>query len=305
MSKKIAIAGGSGMIGKKLSKRLTDLGYQVHILTRKPSRKVNENLSYVNWNPADSDLPRELLDQMNVIINLAGRSVADKRFTTSFKEELLQSRTNPTLELVKYLNLGTSVCDTFLNASAIGYYGYDRGEEILDEDADPGSDFFGNLCSQWENASADLSDSIRRVIFRIGVVFDANEGAYKRLKMPIMLGAGSALGSGKQYMSWIHIQDLINMFIYAIQNHSVSGIYNATAPKPARNRKVVGSIADSLNKVILLPKVPGFALRLLLGEFAESILGSVCCSSQKIQDEGFIFSYSHIDEATRNLDWGK
>lgn len=301
---KVVVAGGSGLVGTKLVNRLTASGNEVVVLTRGKNRVVSDSLRFAHWNIQSGELPEEELSNANAIINLTGRGIADKRLTSKFKEEVYKSRIESTRLLVTYLNSNKSICDTFVNASAIGFYGYDRGDEILNEDADPGNGYMAELCVAWEK-EARKTESVRTVIVRIGIVFDREEGAYKSLKAPILLGLGSALASGQQYMSWIHIEDLVAALQYCITNKNIEGVLNATAPKPIRNKRLTGVVSDSLNKAILMPKVPGFVLKLVAGELANALIGSLNAHPQRLLEHNFIFAYPEIEGAVRNLNWNK
>lgn len=304
MSKIVVIAGGSGLIGSKLTERLVQLKYQVKVLTRGKDREVSENVSFVHWDPAKNKLPEAVLSEANVVVNLAGRNVGDKRLTQSFKDEVYKSRIDTTRSLVTFLNRHPNKCDLYIGASAIGYYGYNRGEEELEEDADPGFGFMADLCRAWE-AESNKVEGVRKVIVRIGIVLDKEQGAFPSLKKPILLSVGSALASGKQWMPWIHIDDLTFALVYSIQSPEIEGVINGVSPSPVRNSRMIGAIADSLNKVIFLPKVPGFVIRIVLGEFAEAIIGGVKVIPRKLEQSGFQFQYTDIDRAVNQLNWGK
>ena len=292
------------MVGTKLVERLIASGNEVVVLTRGNNRIVSDSLRFAHWNIQAGELPEEELADANAIVNLTGRGIADKRLNDKFKEEVYKSRIDSTRLLVTYLNRRESKCDTFVNASAIGYYGYDRGEEVLTEDADPGNGFMAELCVDWEK-EARKAENVRTVIVRIGIVFDREEGAYKSIKAPILLGLGSALASGKQYMSWIHIDDLVAALQYTLTNARIEGIINATAPKPIRNKRLTGVVSDSLNKAILMPKVPAFALKLFVGELANALIGSINAQPKRLLEHNFIFAYPEIEAAVRNLNWNK
>ena len=304
MSKTIVIAGGSGLVGSRLSERSIQLKYKVQILTRGRSEVISEFKEFVHWNPMENDLPKDVLRNAQVIINLAGRNIGDKRLSKSFKDEVYKSRIDTTRNLVTFLNSSENNCNLYIGASAVGYYGYHRGDERLDEDADPGLGYMADLCKDWEAETSKL-ENVRTVIARIGVVLDKEKGAYASLKQPILLSLGSGLASGRQWIPWIHINDLTSALIYTIQNTRIEGVMNAVSPNPVRNRRMIGAIADSLNKVIFLPKVPGFVLRMVLGEFAEAIIGGLRVAPQKLLDNGFEFQFTDIDRTVDNLNWGK
>jgi uncharacterized protein (TIGR01777 family) len=304
MSKNIAILGGTGLIGSHLTKAFEKQNYNIYILTRGETRIINENTKHLNYNPYKNEWPIDELANCEVVINMAGKSIGDNRLTTSVKNEVYKSRIDVTKSLVTILNSTSNKCNLLINGSAIGYYGYDRKDEILEEDADPGTGFFAELCSDWEKEAKQYENG-RLVILRTGIVLDREEGAFKKLKTPILLGLGSALASGKQWMPWIHINDMVNIIQFAIANNKVEGILNAVGPKPVRNKRLIGSLADSLNKAILLPKVPGFILRIVLGEFAESIIGGLRVIPKGLQENNFIWEYYDIDAAMKNLNWNK
>lgn len=302
---RISIVGGTGLIGSALVKQLDNGANRIHILTRGKDKTISDTISHHQFNFEKDEWPTNVLVESEVVINLAGRSIGEKRLVGAFKDDVYKSRVALTKSLVTILNNTSNKCNTLINGSAIGYYGYDRGEERLDEDADPGIGFMAKLCVDWEKEARNLDGDKRLIILRTGVVLDKEEGAFPKLKNPILLGLGSALASGRQYIPWIHINDMVSVINYCISNNKIKGIVNAVGPKPVRNRRLVGSISDSLNKAILLPKVPGFVLKLLLGEFANSIIGGLNVSPKKLMDHNFLFQYNDIDSAVKNLNWNK
>ena len=306
VKKKVIIAGGSGFLGTHLSKELIERRHEVLILTRGNS-KEEDGIQYVHWdiNKPDLGLDASVFSEEPCLVNLCGKHISDKRWTSSFKETIYKSRVKPAEALVNYVNISQASIDTFVSASAIGFYGFSRPNEVLTEDSDPGADFFGDLVYNWEKPMHNIdSGRAKKVIIpRIGVIFDKEEGAYIKLKQPILLGLGTALGSGKQYMSWIHIRDVLNFFIEAIEGESLSGTYNLVSPDVQQNRRVISQIANSLNKPILLPPVPSFVLKLVLGEMANTVLGSLNIDSSRLEADGFRFKYEKLEDAVRNLNW--
>lgn len=301
MKGKILLAGGSGFLGSNLYTHLQAKGYEPVILTRKSSLK---GFKSVQWNPGKGEVPIEEFKSASGIVNLAGLNVADKRWSTKFKEALVTSRTQPAELISTIVNEHDLSEFTFLNFSATGFYGFDRGEEELTEEADPGNDFFGDLCFKWEKAAKKMDNpDVRRIILRCGVVFDADDGAYPKLKAPILSGFGAALGSGNQWIPWIHLYDVLNSITWLLENKNASGVYNAVSPGIVTNKVLTRKMANSLNKQILLPNVPGFALKLLVGEFAKSLLGSLKVVPKKLLDEGFTFQYPKVEDALRELNW--
>lgn len=304
MNKNVAILGGTGLIGTHLTRAFEKQNYNIYILTRGETRSINEFTKHLHYDPYKNEWPINELCECDVVINMAGKSIGSSRLTTSIKKEVYKSRIEVTRRLVTILNSTENKCNLLVNGSAIGYYGYDRKEETLDEDADPGTGFFAELCSNWEKEAKEFEKG-RLIILRTGIVLDREEGAFKKLKTPILLGLGSALASGKQWMPWVHVNDMINIIQFVIANEKLEGVVNAVGSKPVRNKRLIGSLADSLNKAILLPKVPSFVLRLVLGEFAESIIGGLKVIPKKLQENNFIWEYYDIDSAMENLNWNK
>ncbi|MGB0432194.1 MAG: TIGR01777 family oxidoreductase [Bacteroidia bacterium] len=301
---KIAIIGGTGLIGSKLIPELKRLNHQVFILTRGAAKTIDSNETYINYDPYQNKWPTDVLTECETIINLAGKNIGDSRLTTNVKSDVYKSRIELTRSLVTFINNTDNKCYLLINSSAAGFYGYDRKDEMLDEDSDPGNGYLAELCKDWENESKKL-ESRRLVILRTGIVLDNNSGAYPKLKQPILLGLGSALGTGKQWVPWIHINDVINIILYAINNHKIEGPVNVVCPNPVRNKRMIGAISDSLNKAILMPKVPAFALKLILGELSKGIVGGLKIEPKKLKDQNFIWEYYDIDQAVKNLNWGK
>lgn len=301
MKGKILLAGGSGFLGSNLYTHLEAKGYEPIILTRKPNVKGYNTLQ---WNPAKGEVPVDDILSASAIVNLAGLNVGDKRWSQKFKEALVTSRTQPAELIATILNELEFNEFTFLNFSATGFYGFDRGEEELSEDMDPGNDFFGDLCFKWEKAAMKMvNPNVRRVILRCGVVFDAENGAYPKLKAPILSGFGAALASGNQWLPWIHLYDVLNSITWLLENKKATGAYNAVSPGIVTNKVLTRKIANSLNKQILLPNVPSFVLRLLVGEFAKGLTGSLKVTPKKLLDEGFTFQYPQLEDALRELNW--
>lgn len=298
--KNIIIAGGSGLIGKNLSELLLDKGYSVTILSRKNRQSSVKNLAYAVWDPYNNILPEQELREAFAVINLAGRNVGEKRWNEKFKQEIWESRVKSTQVLVDfYNNHPDAKLEVFINASAIGYYGYDSDKMHTEEDK-PGTDFMAQVCVAWEKAAHALQTA-RLVIFRLGIVLAKGEGALYELEKPVKFGFGAALGSGKQCFTWIHIDDLCKMLLWAIENPQISGVYNAVAPEVVSNSELTKAIARKIHRPLWLPNVPKFALEIILGEFAEALLGSSKVSPAKIKNSGYKFIYPELDNALENI----
>lgn len=301
MSKNVLITGGTGMIGRRLTQILQEKGYEVSHLSR--SRKNDQPVKTYVWDIQKQEIEPEALQKADYIIHLAGAGVADKRWTESRKKVILKSRTESTRLLHNTLsNLGDRRLKAFISASAIGIYGADTGSAEIYETSPKGDDFLSDVVKRWEAVVDDINKlNIRTVKLRIGVVLSMEGGALPRIVQPIKLGAGAPLGSGQQYTSWIHVEDLCRMFIYALEQQDIEGVYNAVAPRPVTNKQLTQSAAQTLHKPLFLPNVPGFAIRLAFGEMASIVLGGNKVSSKEIEQKGFKFQYPNIDNALKDL----
>lgn len=298
---KILIAGGTGFIGSGLSEMWLEKGYTVNILTRSARKSKQPGVEYYTWNPDHGELPQEALAGVKYIINLAGENISGKRWNKAVKERLISSRLNSTRTLVQALKRDKAEVQAMLSASAIGYYGANRPEAPLTEDMDPGSDFLAQLCIDWEAEAHKIPQDIRLLVFRVGIVFSSREGALQAMARPVKLMVGAPLGSGKQLVPWIHADDLCRMMIWALESPELRGTFNACGPNPASNKEITRTIARELHRPLILPPVPGFVMRILLGEMSDSVLASYPVSSRKIQQAGFVFEHPDLDEAIHDL----
>lgn len=293
----VLISGGTGLIGKKLSKMLRDRGYDVRILSRQPSNNNN----FIHWDINKNYIQENALLNIDTIIHLAGEGIADKRWSGERKKEILDSRVKSTRLLFDLLSKTNHEVKQFISASAIGYYS-ERGDELMKEENIPGNDFLGETCNAWEYEVDKISTlTIRTVKIRTGIVLSTTGGALEKMVVPFKLGIGSALGNGKQWMSWIHEDDLCNMYIYAIENNKLSGAYNATAPVPVTNNEFSKTLASVLNRPYWFPKVPTFMLKLIFGEMSAVVLGSTKVSSEKIINTGFKFKFENLKDCLKYL----
>ncbi len=296
--KTILITGGSGLIGSTLQQKLISKGYTVFIL----SRQKSDNSNSFYWDIEKNEIEDEAILKADFIIHLAGAGIADKRWTETRKKELIESRVNSANLLLKKVKELNPTLEGFIAASGIGYYGGITSEKIFSEDDNAGTDFISKICQLWEQASLKFQqESIRTVILRTGVVFSKKGGALEKIKQPIQLGVGAALGSGSQYIPWIHIEDLCNLYIEAIENNNFKGVYNAVAPEHCTNKQLTKTIANILNKSIWLPNVPSFLLKLALGKMSVIILEGSRVSSEKAKKIGFKFKFPTVKEALINL----
>jgi uncharacterized protein (TIGR01777 family) len=285
---KVFVAGGSGLVGSHLREYLKGK-YEVINVSRDPKKGI-----------IYEDLPK-YLDDGDVVINLAGENIS-KRWSKEFKERLVSSRVQAGRSLVEGIRKSGKKPRVFIQASAVGYYGRDR-EEIFTEDSLPKrADFLTEVVKEWENSSREVEDlGIRRVITRLGVVLSKDAKAFKLMVLPVKFFVGGILGDGKQWMSWIHIEDVCRAFEYFIENEKSSGIYNLTSPYPVTNADFMRALARKLKRPLIF-RVPPFALRLIMGEVADYIaLEGQRVIPKRLLEEGFKFKYALLDEALEDL----
>jgi len=293
---KILITGASGLVGSRLTELLLERGHEVSHLGR--SKKSGSVKSFV-WDVKAGTIDPEALKNKDAVIHLAGAGIADERWSKKRKQEILESRTQSTALIVREINKDNNAVKALVSASAIGYYGMVLGATEFTETSNPGTGFLADVVTAWEHEADQLKNK-RLVKIRIGVVFSKNDGALKEIAKPVRLGFGAALGTGNQYVSWIHLDDLCNIFIKAVEDESLHGAYNATAGA-ATNRELTKTIAKILQKPLWLPAVPGFALKLFLGEMADLVLFGSNVTSAKIKQTGFSFKFDTLEKALENL----
>ncbi len=297
--KNILIAGGTGLVGIHLSRMLKSKGYNVMHLSRRQNKDA-EFPAYA-WDIQKGVVDEEAFLKADYIINLAGSGIADKRWTADRKKDIIESRTQSTLLLKKYLSETAHHVKAYLSASAIGFYG-ERGEELVTEKSPNGKGFLGQSTGAWEKAIEEVSATgIRTVAIRIGIVLSTEGGALEKMLIPFMFRTGVYFGSGDQWYSWIHIDDLCNIFIWAIENEKSKGVYNAVSPNPLSNYAFTEAISEAKGGGYLLLPTPTFALRLAMGEMADVVLTSTKVSGQKIIKEGFVFQFPEAVEALKDL----
>ncbi len=299
MHKNVLITGASGLVGTRLTNLLMQKGYQISHLSRK--NRVGPITTH-QWDVKKKKLDKEAINNADAIIHLAGAGIADKRWTDKRKKEILESRTNSTELLFEMLKSNPHNVKTFISASAIGIYGFAGEDKVFTEKSEPADDFLADVVKQWE-ASVDKMESlgIRVIKIRIGILLSTQGGALAEMMKPIKWGVGSPLGSGGQYMSWIHIDDVCRLFMQSIEEESMTGVYNAVAPHPVTNKELTKAIGKVLHKPIWLPNVPGFVLKIVLGEMADLVLKGSKVSANKIQEAKFSFSFSQLDDALEDL----
>jgi uncharacterized protein (TIGR01777 family) len=299
MSGKILITGGSGLIGMRLSEMLIDQGYEVAHLSRNPE-KVSTYKTF-KWNVKEGYIDENAITYANYIVHLAGANLAGEKWTDERKKEIINSRVQSANLLYRCLNETEHHVKGFISASGINAYG-DSGDQLVSEESTLGDDFLAEICKAWESSAWQMHDlNLRTVILRLGVVLSVKGGALPQLAKPIKMMAGSPLGSGKQYMSWIHIDDACRLFIRAIEDTQFKGVYNAVAPHPVTNREFMKELAEAMKRPLVLPNVPAFAINLMLGEMSEVVLASVRASASKVLQTGFTFEYNYLKEALESF----
>lgn len=287
--KKVLITGGTGMIGKALSALLVDKGFQVTVFSRTVSKQKLKNIQYIAWLPEKEIINRETVINSDIIIHLAGASIAAKRWSKKRKDRLLKSRTKGIHLIAKILKNNKNHCKHFISAGGVGYYGFKTSDALLAENTTPGDDFIGKLCVQWEKASDAIEAmGVPTSILRTGVVLDPKDGALKKMLPIFRLGLGSALGTGKQYFPWISLQDIARMYVHLIEGKH-EGIYNAVAPEIITNYEFSQKLAQALKKPFFMPAIPAFVLKLCYGELALLLLTGCKISCEKIKNTNFTF----------------
>lgn len=304
----VLITGGTGLIGRALTKELLDKGDHVIILTRSPEKypAITPGLNYSKWDIEQQFIDKNAITSADHIIHLAGAGVADKRWTAKRKKEILESRTKSSELLLKAINETPNKIKTIVSASAIGWYGPDPvipNNQPFTEDDPAHEDFLGQTCRQWEESIEPVILSGKRLVkLRTGIVLSKEGGALKEFRKPLRFGLATILGSGRQIISWIHIGDLVSMYLYALKNESLDGVYNAVAPFPITNKKFVIRLARIEKGRFFIPiYAPSFVLDIVLGEMSIEVLKSATVSCEKIKKTGFVFQYPEVGVAFKSL----
>lgn len=298
MKEIVLITGASGAIARALSKKLENQ-YSIRFLTRK---KEAEN--EFEWDLENQIVDENAFENLSHIIHLAGANISEKRWTEDRKKELISSRVDSAKLILNTLKKKNLKLKSFISASGINFYGTKTTDKIFTENDAPGNDFLSEVVVVWEKAADEFKEqniSERVVKIRTAVVLSKNEGALAKMMTPIKFGIGSPLGSGKQYMPWIHIDDICSIYEFALKNPEVEGSYNASAPQHTTNENLTKLIAKVLNKPLLMPNVPTFILKLIFGELADALLEGSKASSEKIEKAGFEFQFSDLKMALEDL----
>lgn len=299
MSKKVLITGGTGLIGKRLSQMLLSKGYEVAFLSRK---KANITLVQVyEWDIEKGYIEEGALDNVHFLVHLAGTNVAEGRWTEERKKDILSSRTDSIKLIAQKLAARPVKPVAFVSASGISYYGQDTGDQRNTEFTPAGNDFLSHVSVEWEKAADEVAAlGIRTVKLRTGIVISKEGGAIPKIALPARFGVGAPLGSGKQWISWIHLDDMCQMYIDALENEVWQGAYNAVAAPPVTNEGFTDAICKVLNRPQWFPNVPAFALKLVFGEMAAVVLGGNYVVNERVRKEtGFKYRFPDLETALK------
>ncbi|NTX79771.1 TIGR01777 family protein [Serratia proteamaculans] len=291
---RILITGATGLIGSSLTQRLLGLSHQITVLSRNVPRareRFGEQVSY--WSTLQD---QSSLDGFDAVINLAGEPIADKRWSKAQKERLCHSRWYLTEQLAKLINAGSTPPGVLISGSAIGYYG-DQGQAVVTEDEAPHDEFTHQLCQRWESLALQAQSQATRVcLLRTGVVLAAKGGALAKMLPPFRLGLGGPIGDGRQYLPWIHLEDMVDGIVYLLDHQTLQGPFNMVAPYPVHNEQFAAQLANVLDRPAFL-RVPAFVLRLLMGEAAVLVLGGQRAVPKRLEEAGFSFRFLELEQA--------
>jgi len=301
MNETVLITGGTGSIGRHLIPLLRQQGFQISLLSREG--KSIPDVTVYQWDIKKGHIDPKAIQTADHIIHLAGAGIADERWTDARKDEILNSRTQSTELIAQALAKNPNKVKSFIGASAIGYYGGDTADRPLTETSQGGSDFLAQVVRAWERSEDSVAAlGIRTVKLRTGVALTMDGGALPKLAQPVRLGAGAPIGSGQQYISWIHIDDLCRMYCQALTDESWQGVYNAVAPNPATNESLTKAIASVLHRPMILPNIPAFVIKMMFGELAITVIGGNYVLNKRISDETtFRYNYADLTNALSDL----
>lgn len=300
MAQNVLLTGGSGFIGKHLTDVLIEAGFSVSVLSRS-DKENTARITYYKWNLKKNYIDKNAVLNADYIIHLAGEGIVDKRWTKKRKRAILESRVRPIEMIFSVLENNNKKLEAFVSASAVGIYGAVTSHKICTEDTIPADDFLGTTCQKWEAAVDRIGSlNIRTVKVRTGIVLGKEEGFIKKMIPTFKSGFGAILGSGKQYLPWIYIEDLSNIYLKAVQDSKLEGPYNACITDNTTNSRLSKVLAKLYGYSIWLPKVPPFVLKILLGEMSKVVLTGQRISSEKIQKTGFQFQFTDLEKTLIN-----
>ncbi|MEM7125846.1 MAG: TIGR01777 family oxidoreductase [Chloroflexota bacterium] len=300
---RIIITGGTGLIGRELTSSLIKDDHEVIILSRSPSkaREIPAPAQVIEWDGLTATGWGETVDGADAIVNLAGSGIADARWSSARKKLIVDSRVHAGRAVMEAIEGSSTKPKVLIQSSAVGYYGAIDGDKVITDDGTPGSDYLAGVCFDWESSTSEAEKlGVRRPIIRTGIVLSNKGGAWPKIKLPFLLFAGGPLGSGKQWYPWIHIEDEVRAIRYLIEDESASGPFNLTAPNPVTNKEMAQSIGQVMGRPSFFP-APGFAIQAALGEMSTILLDGQRAVPKRLQELGFSFMYSDIDDAVRQL----
>ena len=303
MSKRIVVTGATGLIGRKLVRALIQRGDNVIVFSRDAEKAKSffpKAMESVEWNYQHPEQWKYKIENSDAVVHLAGVNLFAKRWNDEFKKSIIESRQVSTMNLADAIKSCDKKPEVFISASGIGYYG-DCGETVLNENSAKGNDFLADVCEVWENESVNVEESgVRSVQIRTGLVLSTEDGALKQMLPPFKFFIGGYLGNGKQWASWLHIDDIVEIYLHAIDNSSLTGSLNASSPNPIRMKEFAQTLARVLHRPSLFP-VPKFILRLVVGEASEVVLASQRIDVKKLVESGYKFKFEILEDALRYL----
>lgn len=299
-TRKILITGASGLVGTKLTEMLLNRGYIVHAIGRKKAEDA-KGLKHFVWDMAKQEMDSEALEGVSGIVHLAGAGVADERWSSSRKREIMESRTQSTALLFKYLRQNKRAVDVIVSASAVGYYG-DCGADLVTEKRAPAHTFLAEVCKAWEEGVVKVKDlGVREVRCRIGIVLSENGGALPELTRTLPLGVAPYFSNQDLYYPWIHINDVCGIMIHALENEKVEGAYNTTTDTPVKIRDLMETIVSVKKSGAVLVPAPSLAIKIAMGEMSDMLLSSQRCSASKILKTGYRFAFPELRQALEDI----
>jgi uncharacterized protein len=296
----VLICGGTGLVGRHLSQRLIEKGYRVAFLSRR--RIQDPDIQNYFWNPDQNEIEETAIETADYIIHLAGANIGGKRWSLKRRQLILDSRVKTGMLIFKSVKTNKHKPKAFISASAIGYYGAITSDHVFQETDPNSNDFLGEVCRQWEQIADSFKDlGIRTVKIRTGIVLAKEEGALAKMIVTVKSGIGSAIGNGQQYLPWIHIDDLCNIYIKAIEDMQMKGAYNAVAPDSRTNSDFTKTLASVLKKPFWFPNVPAIVMKIIFGRMSELLLKGSRVSSDKIQAAGYSYLFPDLESALTDL----
>ncbi|MCZ2394892.1 MAG: TIGR01777 family oxidoreductase [Chitinophagales bacterium] len=296
--KKILIAGGTGFVGKQLIPFLVEKGYSIHVLTRKPSANSSKNIRFFQWEIERQYIDKKAFEGVEILINLTGANIGEKRWTEQRKKEIIDSRINSIDVLYQYISENKFNINTFISSSAVGFYGAVTTDKRFVETSESGNDFLASVCQKWETTAMKFNDlGIRTIILRKGVTLGKEGGMVQKLSPLAKLGINVSLGSGKQYLPWIDIRDLLRLYDFILSNSQLEGIYNAVATEQITMNYFSKVLLKSFEKKSFLPNAATFIIRFVFGEMSVILLEGSKISNEKLKNTGFYFEFDTVEKS--------